>query len=291
LTRHSFFIKHIKTIMEKMNDLKDLLKHEVEDLYSAEEQILSALPAMIEKASNTSLKNALTEHLRVTEEQKNRLDQVLQVLGQNKGEEEGPKKKKFLGLFGGGVQKCKGMEGIISEGKKIMGEDMDPDVMDAAIIASAQKVEHYEICGYGTARSYAEELGLKEVATLLEQTLNEEYYSDDKLTFLAESRINKQAEGNTRTGSSSLRGNGGRETARDTSKRREMEMEPVSSKRGTETKSTSASSAGPKASSSPRSTETRSKSSKSGASKTSAKSSRSSSGNGRSSASGRTRSR
>ena len=140
-----------------MNDLRDLLKHEVEDLYSAEEQIIDALPAMIEKASNSALKNSLTEHLRITEQQKNRLDEVLEVLTDGNQEENGTKKKKFLGIFGGGSHKCKGMEGIISEGKKMMSADMDPDVMDAALIACAQKVEHYEICGYGTARSYATE--------------------------------------------------------------------------------------------------------------------------------------
>lgn len=220
--------------MEKMNNLKDLLKHELQDLHSAEDQIIAALPAMIEKATNTSLKNSLREHLRVTEKQKNRVVQILQLLGEENAEN-GRKKKGIAGLFGG-AQKCKGMAGIIDEGKKIMSEKMHPDVMDAAIIASAQKVEHYEICGYGTARSYAEELGLQKVAELLEQTLNEEYEADDKLTFLAESRINRQAEkgGRTKTGSESTRGTAGRETTRDFVKRRELEAEPVSARRAAE---------------------------------------------------------
>ena len=213
--------------MEKMNDLRDLLKHEAEDLYSAEEQIIEALPQMIEKASNAALKNSLTEHLRVTEKQRDRLDRVLEMLTKGNEEENGTKKKKLLGLFGG-AKKCKGMEGIISEGKKMMGEDMDPEVMDAAIIASAQKVEHYEICGYGTARSYASELGLQKVATLLEQTLDEEYDADDKLTFLAESRINKQAEQNETRSEASASKNAGREGGKARSERRQMEMEPVS---------------------------------------------------------------
>ena len=160
--------------MEKMNNLRDLLKHEIQDLYSAEEQILDALPAMIDKAGNPTLKSSLKEHLRITELQKNRLDKVLQLMEVSKEEVNGNKKKGILGLFSG-KQKCKGMEGIIEEAKKVMGEDMHPDVMDAAIIASAQKVEHYEICGYGTARSFAAELGLSQVADLLEETLDEEY--------------------------------------------------------------------------------------------------------------------
>jgi ferritin-like metal-binding protein YciE len=172
--------------MSKMNQLKDLLKHEIHDLYSAEEQIIEALPKMMEKANNNKLKQSLWDHLKVTEAQKQRFDQVLKLL---KEEEE---RKGFLpGLFA--AKKCKGMQGLIAEGEKLMDEDMDPDVMDAAIVASAQKIEHYEICGYGTARAYAEELGLKEVATLLRQTLDEEYEADLLLTYLAESRLNKEA--------------------------------------------------------------------------------------------------
>lgn len=221
-----------------MNDLRDLLKHEVEDLYSAEEQIIEALPAMIDKASNTVLKNSLSEHLRVTEQQKERLNKVLELL--NGGQEDTEKKnKKFLGLFGGGSHKCKGMEGIISEGKKTMGTEMDADVMDAALIACAQKVEHYEICGYGTARSYATELGLHQVASLLEMTLDEEYEADDKLTFLAESRINKQAERNGgHLASTASRSKS--ESSRSTARKKEMELEPVASRRQrTESKSDS----------------------------------------------------
>jgi hypothetical protein len=108
---------------------------------------------------------------------------------------------------------------------------MDPDVKDAAIIASAQKIEHYEICGYGTARSYAAELGLYDIAALLEETLDEEYEADDKLTILAETRVNKEAErgdAKSRTGSSSTRSAAGRETSQDSVRRREVEMEAVS---------------------------------------------------------------
>jgi ferritin-like metal-binding protein YciE len=248
--------------MEKMNDLRDLLKHEIEDLCSVEEQIIDALPAMIEKASNTALKISLTDHLRITEQQRDRLGKVLQMLSAGNEEDNGGKKKKFLGLFGGGSHKCKGMEGIISEGKKMMNIEMDPDVMDAAIIACAQKVEHYEICGYGTARSFASELGLNRVASLLELTLDEEYDADDKLTFLAESRINKQAERNENSAlTAAASGKTSRQNSRSTARRKEMELEPVSSRRqNSETKKEQRQERGgqPKSASTPRSSSGRS---------------------------------
>jgi ferritin-like metal-binding protein YciE len=178
--------------MEKMKDLRDLLQHEVMDLYSAEEQIIAAMPKMIGKAKNPQLRQALEEHLKVTERQKARLDQVKKIL--QGGEEKEPKKKGILGLFGGGEQKCKGMQGLIEEGEKVMGEKMRPEVLDAAIIACAQKIEHYEICGYGTARAFARELNLGQVAELLEETLDEEYEADDLLTDLAVGHINEEAE-------------------------------------------------------------------------------------------------
>lgn len=209
--------------MEQMKDLKDLLKHEIQDLYSAEEQIIAAMPKMIEKANNPELKKALQQHLKVTEQQLKRLDKVKKSFGEQQ-------EKKTGGIFGlfAGSQKCKGMEGIIAEGEKVMGENMTPEVLDAAIIASAQKVEHYEICGYGTARAYARELELYEVAELLEETLDEEYEADDLLTDLAVGKINLEAEeadeeyeteeeeegaavmaNNTRGGAGSGRGNSG----------------------------------------------------------------------------------
>ena len=179
--------------MEKFTDLKHLLQHEVEDLISAEDQILAALPKMIDKASDGALKNALTEHLKVTEGQRARLDSVKQLLSE--GAEQTAEKKGLLGRLFATSHKCKGTQGIIEEGEKIMREDMDANVMDAAIIACAQKIEHYEICGYGTARAFAEELGLHEVEGLLRQTLDEEYEADTKLTHLAVGRLNKEAEG------------------------------------------------------------------------------------------------
>lgn len=191
--------------MEKLIDLRDLLKHEILDLYSAEEQIIDALPAMIEKANNTALKTALSEHLKITESHKQRLDDIRSHMSaaesnerekETSGDGEGQDKKPgfFSRLFGGGSQKCRGMEGLIIEGNKMMGEDMSPEVLDAAIIASAQKIEHYEICGYGTARAFARELQLSDIANKLTETLNEEYTADDKLTQLAVGKLNIEAE-------------------------------------------------------------------------------------------------
>jgi ferritin-like metal-binding protein YciE len=181
------------------------------DVYSAEEQIIEALPKMIEAASNPKLKKALQDHLKVTKAQKQRLDKVQQLL--KVGEEKKGTGKKSGGLFGlfGGGQKCKGMQGIITEGNSIMKEDIDQDVLDAAIIASCQKVEHYEICSYGTLKAYAQELGLSQVVKLLDETLDEEYEADFLLTELAvfggvnqeAETIEKRSNGSSRSGADS----------------------------------------------------------------------------------------
>ncbi|RYY40917.1 MAG: ferritin-like domain-containing protein [Chitinophagaceae bacterium] len=176
--------------MEKLNDLRDLLKHELQDLYSVEEQIIAALPKMIAKAGNQELKASLEEHLRVTEQQKARLETLQQQMDGGAQQESGG----LLGRLFKSRMVCEGMQGIIKESNKLLSEDMNPDVVDAVIIACAQKVEHYEICGYGTARAYAEELGLTDIAAALKQTLDEEYAADDRLTALAEGRLNRQAE-------------------------------------------------------------------------------------------------
>lgn len=189
------FIQSKIFIMETMINLSDLLKHEIQDLYSAEEQIIEAMPAMIEKAKNPELKRALREHLKITEEQKNRLNKVKETFGEGEGQGNGESKGFFSRLFGGGGgEKCKGMEGLITEGEKIMAADISDEALDAAIIASAQKIEHYEICGYGTARAFARELNLPEVERLLSQTLSEEYQADDLLTALAVGKLNLEAE-------------------------------------------------------------------------------------------------
>jgi ferritin-like metal-binding protein YciE len=193
----AFYIQNL--FMEKMVDLRDLLKHEIQDLTSAEDQMIEAMPAMIQKANNSELKRALTEHLRITEKQRKRLDEIQRALGESSSEE-GDKKGLFSRLFGSGGHKCKGMEGLITEGQKVMGEDMNPEVLDAAIIACAQKMEHYEITGYGTAKAFARELNLREVERLLDETLNEEYNADDLLTVMAVGKLNVRAE-NANSGS------------------------------------------------------------------------------------------
>jgi ferritin-like metal-binding protein YciE len=177
--------------MDNMNYLKDLLRFDVRHLYSAEEQIIEALPAMIRKANNPQLKQALEQHLRVSEQQRSRLNQVQQLLGDDSSDNDDG--GVFSGLFNSG-SKSKGIAGLIDEGEKVMGVDMSSEVLDAAIIGCAQKIEHYEIAGYGTARTYAEQLGLTDVARLLEQTLMEERDTDELLTSLAVSSINLKAE-------------------------------------------------------------------------------------------------
>jgi ferritin-like metal-binding protein YciE len=206
---------HKNYVMEKMKGLKDLLIHEIQDLYSAEEQIIEAMPLMIEKAKDGKLVSALKEHLKITEQQKKRLDEVKQLLSgdtESEGSSEAGNKGFFGGFFGFSNEKqvCRGMQGLIEEGQKVMGEDMDPKVLDAAIIGCAQKIEHYEICGYGTARAYARELELGDVAERLEETLDEEYEADDRLTDLAVGGLNEEAEtGNLRRSGRSTAGSRG----------------------------------------------------------------------------------
>lgn len=187
---HKNYLTIQKHFMAQILNLRDLLQHEIDDLYSAEEQILEALPKMVEKANNPALKKALTEHLKVTKQQKQRLDQIKKILEKKSLSSEEPN---FLQRIFGGT-KCKGTEGLIKEGEHIMQQEMDTKVKDAAIIASAQKIEHYEISGYGTARAYAMQLGLGEIEALLTQTLNEEYEADDNLSELAFFDVNIQAE-------------------------------------------------------------------------------------------------
>lgn len=164
---------------KKMNKLEDLLVDQLKDLYSAEHQLIKALPKMAKKATSPDLKQGFMQHLDQTKAQADRLEQVF-ADGGPAGTPRG--------------KKCLAMEGLIKEGEEIMGEDMSPDVMDAALIAAAQKVEHYEMASYGTVRTFAQELGFKKASQLLQQTLNEETATNDKLTSLAESHINTQAE-------------------------------------------------------------------------------------------------
>ena len=160
----------------EMDSLQELLVEEMRDLYSAENQLLKALPKMAKKASNAQLKRAFETHLRETEGQVQRLQKIFEKLG-----------KKPTG------KKCAAMEGLIEEGKEMMAEDMDDETMDAALISAAQKVEHYEIASYGTVRTWAQLLGDDQTARALQQTLDEEGKTDKLLTELAESTINIEA--------------------------------------------------------------------------------------------------
>jgi ferritin-like metal-binding protein YciE len=152
--------------------LRELYIDELRDLYSAETQLVKALPKMAKAASNEQLREAFEEHLRQTSEHVSRLEQIFEQL------EEKPSGKK-----------CLGMEGLVKEGAETMKENYTEDVKDSAIIGAAQRVEHYEIAGYGTVRTLAELLGENEHVSLLEQTLEEEKQTDEKLTELA-SEIN-----------------------------------------------------------------------------------------------------
>ncbi len=159
-----------------LETLKDLYIHELKDLHSAEKQLVKALPKMAKAAANEDLVEGFEEHLAQTEEHVARLEKIL---ASHDEAIRGPK--------------CKGMEGLIEEGKEMIEEEGDDDVRDAGLISAAQRVEHYEIAGYGCARTYAEELGDDTGASLLSQTLEEEKATDEKLTELAKTVINVRA--------------------------------------------------------------------------------------------------
>jgi ferritin-like metal-binding protein YciE len=156
--------------------LKDLYLHELKDLFSAEQQLVKALPKMAKAASNKELAGGFQAHLEQTKEHAQRLQQILTS---HKATTRGPK--------------CKGMGGIVAEGAEMIEEEADDEVKDAGLISAAQRVEHYEMAGYGTARAYAELLGDQEGARLLQTTLEEERQTDQKLSQLAKSAINVAA--------------------------------------------------------------------------------------------------
>jgi ferritin-like metal-binding protein YciE len=155
--------------------LKELYIDELKDLYSAENQLVKALPKLAKAASSKELRAGFEKHLEQTKGHVQRLEQIFEMLN------ESPKGKK-----------CRGMEGLVEEGAEVMEEDFEDAVLDAALIGAAQRVEHYEIAGYGTVRALAEELGESDHASLLEETLEEEKETDEKLTQLAK-QINAQA--------------------------------------------------------------------------------------------------
>ena len=163
--------------MDKLNSLQDLFVHELKDLYSAEQQILKALPKMAEAAEHQELRRAFEEHERMTRDQVQRLDMIADDLG--------------LDITG---HKCKGIEGIIREGDELLNAKGAADVRDAGLIGAAQRVEHYEMAGYGTARTFARRLGHTQAADLLQQTLDEEGRTDQRLTSIAEGLVNRDAQ-------------------------------------------------------------------------------------------------
>jgi ferritin-like metal-binding protein YciE len=152
----------------KPNSLQELYVEQLRDLFDAEHQIIKALPKMIDEVQNEELKDTLNEHLDVTKEQAVRIEQILKKMGEKSS-----------------AEKCKGMQGVLQEGSDLIGEIKSPELRDAAIIASAQRVEHYEMAGYGTARELAKLLGQEEASHLLQQTLSEEKEADMALTELA----------------------------------------------------------------------------------------------------------
>jgi ferritin-like metal-binding protein YciE len=159
-----------------MKTLRDLLVHELKDLYSAEKQLTKALPKMAKAASHSELKDAFTNHLDETNRHVERLEQAFDLLDvSNRG------------------AKCEAMVGLIAEGEKIIKADGDPAVLDAGLISAAQRVEHYEMAGYGCARTFAQLLGESAIAALLQQTLDEESAADETLTSVATSGINQEA--------------------------------------------------------------------------------------------------
>jgi ferritin-like metal-binding protein YciE len=161
----------------ELDTLKVLYIEDIKDLYSAEKQLVKALPKMAKAAKDPQLQQAFRTHLKETAEHAARLEQICKDLGVS------PRGKK-----------CVGMEGLIEEGSELIKEGADSDVLDAGLISKAQHVEHYEIAGYGTVRTYARQLGFENHAELLQQTLDEEGRTDHLLTELAESGINVEAE-------------------------------------------------------------------------------------------------
>jgi ferritin-like metal-binding protein YciE len=174
-----------------MNDLQQLLSKELGDLYNAEQQIVAALPKMVEAAKSRELKRAFEDHLKLTQNHVRRLDQVFEMLGEK------PHGKK-----------CKGMEGLIKEADDAAKEPAAPMVTDAALIGAAQRVEHYEMAGYGCARTYARVLGEMDAAKLLQQTLDEEGEADQLLTRLAEYGVNLTAANGAGTNGRAANGRG-----------------------------------------------------------------------------------
>jgi len=162
--------------MVSLRSLEDAFVHELQDMLSAEQQIMKALPKMARKANSPQLRQAFEEHLKQTEDQASRIKKVFESLGRSSK-----------------AEKCEGMSGIIKEGDSMLKKSAEPEVMDAELIAAAQKVEHYEIAAYGTICEWAEQLGLDDAHDLLGRNLAEEKQTDQKLTALAKKQVNTEA--------------------------------------------------------------------------------------------------
>lgn len=175
MNRSSWFSKMLGMSMT-LDNLSDLLIAQLEDLYSAESQLVDALPKMEQAAHAGELKMAFRNHLAETRRQKERLERAFELLGHEARE-----------------HTCEAMQGLISEGEEIIAAEGDPEVKDAALIAAAQRVEHYEMAGYGCVRTFAHRLGRHEVGELLQETLNEEANADKLLTEIAQRSVNLQA--------------------------------------------------------------------------------------------------
>lgn len=171
----SWFSRMMGTALT-LDNLENVLVMELQDLYSAEDQLIAALPMMADAAHSADLKSAFQTHLEETRGHKARLEQIFKMMNRDSGSEH-----------------CEAMAGLVAEGNELMALDGDPEVKDAALIAAAQRVEHYEIAGYGCARTFARRLGLQQVAQLLQETLDEEANADKILTHVAESFVNPVA--------------------------------------------------------------------------------------------------
>jgi ferritin-like metal-binding protein YciE len=168
----------------KLKDFQSLFVHELKDLYSAEKQVLKALPKMIKAISNEGLRNTLQEHREQTQQQIERIEQLCRQMG--------------ISMRGA---KCPGMEGLVEEGRTLLEEEASPEILDAAILGAAQRIEHYEIAACGCLRTYAQQLGLDNAARMLQDTLNEESEANERLTRIAMSRVNPEAMASAGAGS------------------------------------------------------------------------------------------
>jgi len=192
------------TKKEESIGLMKLLEHQLADLYYVEKQLTKALPKMAKTATNEDLRTCFEEHLAETENQVGRIEQMFEALGK-------PAKAK----------KCPAIDGILEEGKEIMAEFADDEALDAGLVSAAQKVEHYEITSYGSMKAWAEQLGLEDLVSLIDETLEEEKAADEKLTEIAESVVNIEAEtemadaeeGSSYSGARSSKGAGKREAS------------------------------------------------------------------------------